>query len=111
MKSVGPHKKKIVVASVITIAGVLYCLISLVNHYLFKTYALDLGLYTHALYDYAHFRMADCSMFKDVPYSLLSDHFDLYLPLLSPLVYMFGSYTLLVVQIAAVLLGGWGIYK
>ena len=111
MKSVGPHKKKIVVASVITIAGVLYCLISLVNHYLFKTYALDLGLYTHALYDYAHFRMADCSMFKDVPYSLLSDHFDLYLPLLSPLVYVFGSYTLLVVQIAAVLLGGWGIYK
>lgn len=111
MKSVGPHKKKIVVASVITIAGVLYCLISLVNHYLFKTYALDLGLYTHALYDYAHFRMADCSMFKDVTYSLLSDHFDLYLPLLSPLVYVFGSYTLLVVQIAAVLLGGWGIYK
>jgi len=35
----------------------------------------------------------------------------LYLLLLSPLVYLFGSYTLLIVQIAAVLFGGWGIYK
>jgi uncharacterized membrane protein len=30
---------------------------------------------------------------------------------LSPLVYIFGSYTLLIVQIAATLLGGWGVYK
>ena len=105
------RQKNITLATVFTVAGVLYCLISLVNHYLFKTYALDLGLYTHALYDYAHFRLADCSMFKPVPQSLLSDHFDLYLMMLSPLVYVFGSYTLLIVQIAAVLLGGWGVYK
>ena len=102
---------KITLASVFTVAGVLYCLISLVNHYFFKTYALDLGLYTHAMYDYAHFRMPDCSMFKPTHASLLSDHFDLYLPLLSPLVYVFGTYTLLIVQIAAVLLGGWGVCK
>ncbi len=105
------RQKNITLASVFTFAGVLYCLISLVNHYLFKTYALDLGLYTHAMYDYAHFRIDDCSMFKAVPQSILSDHFDLYLPILSPLVYIFGSYTLLLVQIVAVLLGGWGIYK
>ena len=105
------RQKNITLATIFTVAGVVYCLISLVNHYLFKTYALDLGLYTHALYDYAHFRMADCSMFKPEQVSLLSDHFDLYLPLLSPLVFVFGSYTLLIVQIAAVLLGGWGIYK
>ena len=105
------RNKVITLAAVFTVAGVLYALISFVNHYLFKTYALDLGLYTNALYDYAHFRAADCSMFKPVQASLLSDHFDLYLMLLSPLVYVFGSYTLLIVQIAAVLLGGWGIYK
>lgn len=102
---------KVVLALVFIFAGLLYALISLVNHYYFKTYALDLGLYTHALYDYAHFRLADCGMFKDASLSLLSDHFDLYLPLLSPLVYVFGTYTLLVVQIAATLLGGWGVYK
>ncbi len=102
---------KITLASVFTVAGVLYCLISLVNHYLFKTYALDLGLYTHAMYDYAHFRIDDCGMFKMQPQSILSDHFDLYLVLLSPLIFVFGSYTLLIVQIVAVLLGGWGVYK
>ena len=105
------RQRNITLASVFTLAAVLYALISLVNHYLFKTYALDLGLYTHALYDYAHLRVADCGMFKDASLSLLSDHFDLYLPLLSPLVYIFGTYTLLVVQIVATLLGGWGVYK
>ena len=105
------RQRNITLASVFTVAAVLYALISLVNHYLFKTYALDLGLYTHALYDYAHLRLADCGMFKDASLSLLSDHFDLYLPLLSPLVYVFGTYTLLVVQIVATLLGGWGVYK
>ena len=105
------RQKNITLASVLAFAGVLYALISLVNHYLFKTYALDLGLYTHALHEYAHFRMADCDMFKSASQSLLSDHFDLYLPLLSPLVFVFGTYTLLVVQIVATLLGGWGIYK
>ena len=105
------RQKHITLAIILTIAGVLYCLISLVNHYLFKTYALDLGYYTHAMYDYAHFRIDDSSMFDAVPQSILSDHFDLYLALLSPLIYIFGSYTLLIVQIVAVLLGGWGVYK
>lgn len=105
------RQQNITLAAVFAVAGVLYALISLVNHYLFKTYALDLGLYTHAMYDYTHFRVDDCSMFKAVPQSILSDHFDLYLVILSPLIHVFGSYTLLIVQIIAALLGGWGIYK
>jgi len=109
--TLGKRQKNITLASVFTVAGVLYCLISLVNHFLFKTYALDLGLYTHAMYDYVHFRIDDCSMFKDAPQRVLSDHFDLYLVLFSPLIYLFGTYTLLVIQIVAVLLGGWGVYK
>ena len=105
------RQQNITLATVFAVAGVLYALISLVNHYLFKTYALDLGLYTHAMYDYTHFRVDDCSIFKAVPQSILSDHFDLYLVIFSPLIYVFGSYTLLIVQIVAALLGGWGIYK
>lgn len=111
MKALTRRQKNITLASVFTFAGVLYCLISLVNHYLFKTFALDLGLYTHAMYDYAHFRIDDCSMILSKPQNILSAHFDLYLLLLSPLVYLFGSYTLLIVQIAAVMFGGWGIFK
>ena len=105
------RQKNITLASVFIVAGVLYCLISLVNHYLFKTYTLDLGLYNHAMYDYIHFQVDDCSMFMTVPRCILADHFDLYLMALSPLIYVFGSYTLLLVQIVAALLGGWGIYK
>jgi uncharacterized membrane protein len=91
--------------------GLIYALISIVNHYLFRTYALDLGLYTNALYKYAHFRMADSAMFKTVDEYLLGDHFDLFLIIFSPLIYLFGTYTLLIVQIAAILAGGYGVYK
>ena len=105
------RQKSITLVTLFTVAGILYALISFVNHYLFKTYALDLGFYTHIMYDYAHFRMDDYFMFSRAPLSVLSDHFDLYLMLLSPLSYLFGSYTLLVIQVAAILLGGWGIYK
>ncbi len=105
------RQKNITLAAVFTAAGVVYALISLVNHYLFKTYALDLGLYTHFMYEYAHFRRADLFMLDMAPQSALSAHFDLYLIILSPLMYLFGSYTLLIVQIAAVLFGGYGIYK
>ena len=113
MKTVtlGKRPKTITLAAVFTVAGVLYCLISLVNHYLFKTYSLDLGFYTHIMYDYAHFCIDDYFIYSRAPRSVLSDHFDLYLMLLSPLIYVFGSYTLLIVQIAGVLLGGWGVYK
>lgn len=97
--------------SSLAIAALVYALISFVNHYCFRTYTLDLGAYTNALYDYAHFSFNDSSTFKAVPENLLADHFDLYLPILSPLVYLFGSYTLLVVQLIAVLVGAIGIYR
>jgi len=93
------------------IAAGVYGLISFVNHYCFRTYTLDLGTYTNALYDYAYFHANDSSTFKEVPENLLADHFDLYLPLISPLVYLFGTYTLLIVQLIAVLAGAIGIYR
>lgn len=93
------------------IFGMLYAIISLVNHYLFRTYALDLGLYTNALYKYSRFIMADSLMIKENYEVLLGSHFDLYLVLLSPLVYLFGTYTLLIVQIISILLGGVGVFK
>lgn len=91
--------------------AVLYSLISLINHFLFRTYALDLGIYTNALYDYAHFQWNDSGVFKEANENLLADHFDVYLILFSPLSLLFKSYTLLIVQITGILLGGLGIYK
>jgi len=91
-------------------AFVLFGIVSFTNHVLFRTYALDLGLYTNALYDYAHFRFADTSLFLPENKNLLADHFDLYLMLFSPLSWIFKSYTLLVVQSLAVIIGGFGVY-
>jgi uncharacterized membrane protein len=91
--------------------GVVYCIISLVNHAMFRTYALDLGAYTNALYDYRNFQWNDSTTFLNDPTNLLADHFDLYLMLWAPLSYLFGTYTLLIVQIISLLLGAFGVFK
>lgn len=91
--------------------GVLFAVISLVNHTLFRTYALDLGAYTNALYDYRNFQWNDSTAFLNDPTNLLADHFDLYLMLWSPLSFLFGTYTLLIVQIVALMLGSLGVFK
>lgn len=88
-----------------------YCCIALVNHYCFRTYSLDLGLYTNALYDYSHFQFNDSLTFNVTTENLLADHFDLYLVLFSPLSYLFGTYTLQIVQIASIIFGAIGINR
>lgn len=91
----------------------IYCTISIVNHYYFRTYSLDLGLHNHAMYDYRNFRLNYSLLLMPLfnTRNQLSDHFDLMVVILSPLSFLFGSYTLLLVQIAAVILGGLGVYK
>lgn len=91
--------------------AILYSLISLVNHYNFRTYALDLGLYTNAAFKYAHLQPADSGMIKEYHESILGGHFDLYLIFFSPLIYLFGTYSLLMVQIIALIFGGIGVYS
>lgn len=97
--------------AVFLVFAAVYALIFVPNHLLFRTYALDLGLYTHAAVTYAHGRMADCMLFLGNPRSLLADHFDIHLILWSPLTWLFGQWTLLLVQWAAVLLGGLGMWR
>ena len=91
--------------------ALVYGLIAFVNHYCFRTFALDLGVYTNALYDYAHGQWNDASLFKEQPRNLLSDHLDFTLILLGPISHLLGQYTLQFAQICFVLLGGLGIYK
>jgi len=91
--------------------AIIYSLVSLVNHYLFRTYAMDLGIYSNALYDYSHFQWNDSTVFKAEPQNLMGDHFDFYLMLYSPFVWIFGSYTLPIFQIISILFGGLGVYR
>lgn len=93
------------------LAFIVLVLISLVNHYNYETFALDLGAYTNALYNYIHLEPATTAVFEEQPKLLLADHFDLYLVFFSPLVYIFGSYSLLIVQLIAAIIGSIGLVK
>jgi len=108
MRFIREHKKLLFV---IAFFAIIYSLISIVNHYYFRTYALDLGAYTNALYDYIHFQWNDSTAFLGIAENLLADHFDLYLILFSPFTIVFGTYTLLIIQIMFILLGGIGVYR
>jgi uncharacterized membrane protein len=55
--------------------------------------------------------MADSTMIKEYFEPILGSHFDLYLVIFSPLTYLFGTYTLLIVQIIAIAIGGFGVYS
>lgn len=96
---------------ILIVASVVLGLITFVNHYYFRTYALDLGAYTNAAYKYAHLDLASNDVFISEYQPMLGGHFDLYLIFFSPLIYFFGSYTLLIVQWCFILIGGLGVYK
>jgi len=99
------------VLPVLVLFGLIFCSISLVNHYNFRTYAWDLGINNNAIFDYAHFRWNDCMLLQPQYKNILGDHFTIYPILVCPLFWLTGTYTMLIVQIIAILLGGLGIYK
>ena len=91
--------------------GGLFASISFVNHYNFRTYGWDLGINQNALFDYAHFKWNDCMIMQPSFDNVLADHFSLYPLLISPLYWVFGSYTMLIFQWAGILFGGLGVYR
>jgi uncharacterized membrane protein len=99
---------------ILLVFSLIFADISFINHYLFRTTAWDMGIFNNALYDYAHLRWND-SMVR-IPLSptsknLLGDHLELYPILFAPFYYLFGSYTLLIFQVASIIWGGYGAYK
>ncbi len=93
--------------------GFIYSIISLVNHYNFRTYGFDLGIFINEIYDYQHGHWNDPTLYYKSIYvsNLLADHFSITSLFITPIANVLGSYTLLVIQIIAILLGGYGIYK
>lgn len=77
--------------------AIVAALISFPNHFAFRTYALDLGLYTHIAWGYLS---AFTSGFQMVGITRhpLADHFDLYLILLAPIAGLLGAFGLLLAQ-------------
>jgi uncharacterized membrane protein len=94
------------------IFAAVFLLISLVNHYLFRTSALDLGMFNHAIYHFSRFEMNTfMTGLSEDEVNYFGDHFSPLTALLSPLRYLFGTYTLLIIQALSAAWGGWGIWR
>jgi uncharacterized membrane protein len=96
---------------IVLVFATIYSLMSFVNHYYFRTGSFDLGIYNNAIYDYSKFQVNDNPVMHKLFDNILSDHFSLLLIIFAPFRYIFGSYTLLIFQVLAILFGGLGAYK
>ncbi|MCC7534265.1 MAG: DUF2079 domain-containing protein [Bacteroidia bacterium] len=102
-------KQKAIIYSIFGVFTLVFCSISLVNHYLFRTYAYDLGIYNNMLYSYSHFSWNYTPIQQPAIANAFADHLEPVFILFAPLYWIFGSYTLLLIQIALLVFGGVGI--
>ena len=90
-------------------------LIPVCNHYFFRTHNFDYAAYNFAFYDYAHFRVSPSPIYFVEGMSFLQDHlsftFFFFIPFYWLFSWIFGTYTLLVLQSAFILYGGWAVYR
>nr|WP_319401056.1 DUF2079 domain-containing protein [uncultured Carboxylicivirga sp.] len=90
--------------------GILFLFISFGKHFLFKSAALDLGVFNQAMFKLSGFQSPDITL---VPHgkSYFRDHFAPILFLYIPLYKMLGVHSLLIIQVVALLAGAIGIFK
>ena len=101
-----------VIPTIFILFTLVFCAISLVNHFNFRSSALDLGMFNHALYNFAHLSNNNFTLsLGTAEVNYFGDHFSPITLLYSPFYYLFGSYTLLIIQIISILFGGYGVYK
>lgn len=103
---------------ILFVFGVIFILVSFVNHLTFRTSSDPLGIYSNAIYDYAHFRANDCTLLTPLNAKLeepffdnkLSDHFNILQFFIAPFHFIFGTWTLLIFQLLFILIGGVGVH-
>lgn len=87
-------------------------LISLVNHFTFRSTALDYGMFNQAMFSFSHGERAIFTQSIDgSEVNYLCDHFSPIIIFLSPLQFLFGSYALLLFQIFTIAFGAYYVYK
>lgn len=103
---------------VLVLFGSMFGLMALANHYFFRSTTFDYGPYNYAFWDYAHFHLTPCPMYKvfnSTDINFLQDHFSLLLMFLVPFYWLMnwlsGTYTLLILQTLFIVWGGWGVFK
>lgn len=95
--------------------GALMIIMPMANHYFFRSFTYDYGAYNFALYDYAHFKVSSNPVYIVSDKTFLQDHLSFTFFFLAPfywiLKWIFGTYTLLVLQSAFIIWGGWASWK
>src|ERR1700739_705900 len=109
---------KIAFYIIMVLFGGLYCTMSVANHYYFRSTNFEYGPYNYAFWDYAHFHVTPCPMYKVFMHqdiSFLQNNFSLTLIYLVPFYWLLnwltGTYTLLILQTAFILWAAWATYK
>ena len=88
---------------VVILVAAVAALISFPNHFTFRTYALDLGLYTNIAWGYLNGTTSGFEMLG-IDRHPFADHADFYLLFFAPIVLIMGSLGLLMVQWIAIVL-------
>ncbi|MBI1267924.1 MAG: DUF2079 domain-containing protein [Cryomorphaceae bacterium] len=88
---------------VVVIVAAVAALISFPNHFTFRTYALDLGLYTNIAWGYLNGTTSGFQMLG-IDRHPFADHADFYLLFFAPIVLILGSVGLLIAQWVAVVI-------
>jgi uncharacterized membrane protein len=101
---------------VFIVFGLIYFVITICNHYFFRTSCFDYGTYNFAFFDYAHFRISNSPVYYPNEHmSFLQDHVSFTLMIFVPFYWIFswltGTYTLLLIQNCFILFGAWAVYK
>ncbi len=93
---------------------ILYCFQTFLNHYYFRSNALDYGFYNQAFWDFAHFRINKNTVFDPALNNFFQVHPSFTLIILIPLYWIFNwifhTYTLLFIQNIFIIIGAIGTY-
>ncbi len=93
----------------------LYLMQVFLNHYYFRTYAYDYALMNQAVWDFAHFRTNQNTIFVPPLNTFFQDHIAFTLIFILLLFWLLnpvtGTFTLLIIQVLFITLGGLGVYK
>ncbi len=104
--------------STLSVFGLLYLTLAVANHYFFRTYTFDYGVFNNDYWNLAHFHLGNNPLYHTHNYlnvNTLKIHFTAVLIYLWPFYWLLnwltGTYTLLILQELLVVAAGWAVYK
>lgn len=108
------HRSWLIWLTIILFGGI-YLAVVISNHFFFRTFCFDYGVYNNAFFDFAHFRVNSNPVFEPSLDRFCQVHMAFILNILSPLLYwtiglITGTYTLLIFEVLIILTGGYFVF-